>query len=78
MATRLPRMQRQRQDHQRMIRTLTHFRALLDALDALGSAMKPTDVLVHRACASFAQMVASMTGQRVTVLIGETPIAREK
>ncbi|SAL20205.1 hypothetical protein AWB70_01018 [Caballeronia cordobensis] len=61
-----------------MIRLARPYLALLEALEKLGSAMKPTDVLIHRVCASFAQMVAGMTGQRVTVLIGETPIAREK
>jgi len=61
-----------------MIRTLHTFRTLLEALDALGKAKRSTDALVHRACAAFVAMVAEMTNQRVTVTIGETPIAREK
>ena len=47
-------------------------------LEAACLAIKPTSVQIARMCASFAEMVAGMTGERVTVLIGETPIAREK
>ena len=61
-----------------MIRLARPYLALLEALERLGSAIKPTDVLIHRACVLFAEMVAGMTGKRVTVWIGETPIAREK
>ena len=61
-----------------MIRFRTPFRALLDSLDRLGRANAATDVLVHAACERFAQMVADMTGERITILIGTTPIAREK
>ncbi|SPB16491.1 hypothetical protein NOV72_03691 [Caballeronia novacaledonica] len=59
-----------------MIRHLSPFRALVEALDALGHAKKPTTALIHRACERFVEMVAEITGQRVTVWIGETPIAR--
>jgi hypothetical protein len=52
--------------------------AARSALDALGLAKSPTPALLQNACAAFAQMVADMTEQRVTVWIGETPIAREK
>jgi hypothetical protein len=59
-----------------MIRLARPYLALLDALDAMGRANKATDALVHRACSTFATMVAEITGERCVILIGETPIAR--
>lgn len=61
-----------------MIRQLKTFRTLLEALDALGKAKRSTDALLYRACSAFVAMAAEMSGQRVTITIGETPIAREK
>lgn len=60
-----------------MIRTLRTFRALLESLEALGHARTVTNALLHKACAAFAEMVANVTGQRVTVLIGNAVIARD-
>jgi len=60
-----------------MIRQLHPFRALVEALDALGKAKKPTDTLLHRACERFVEMVAEIVGMRVTITIGQTVIARE-
>lgn len=59
---------------------LTHptRRAARESLDAAIKAKVPTDVLIHRACASFAEMVAEMTGEPCTVWIGSVPIVRKK
>jgi len=60
-----------------MICTLTPFRALIAALESLGRAKEPTPELLHRACSTFVAMVAHMTGERVSISIGQTVIARE-
>lgn len=60
-----------------MIRTLHPFRALVESLESLGRAKEPTSALLHQACAAFVAMVAEVSGERVTVWIGETPIARD-
>ena len=59
-----------------MIRTLTPFRALLEALDKLGRAKKATDALVHAACVAFVEVLSHITGQRVSVIVGNAVIAR--
>jgi hypothetical protein len=59
-----------------MIRHLHAFRALLESLEALGLARKPTTQQTHALCQRFVEMVAELMGQRVTIWIGETPIAR--
>jgi hypothetical protein len=59
-----------------VIRLARPYLALLDALDRLGSAIKPTDVLIHRACVLFAEMVAGISGERVSIVIGQAVIAR--
>jgi hypothetical protein len=59
-----------------VIRHLHPFRALLDSLEALGRAKEPTTALLHRACAAFVAMVAQVSGERVTVMIGQAVIAR--
>jgi len=61
-----------------MIRLSHPYLALLEALDRLGRAKKATDALVHAACVAFVEVLSHITGERVTVWIGETPIAREK
>lgn len=61
-----------------MIGHQSPFRALLESLEALGHARTVTNALIHRACSAFAEMVANVTGQRVTVLIGNAVIARGK
>ncbi|GJH22454.1 hypothetical protein CBA19CS22_37950 [Caballeronia novacaledonica] len=45
-------------------------------IEALGLAKEPTPALVQNACSSFAEMLAHMTGQKVTVWIDNVPIAR--
>lgn len=60
-----------------MTRTLPTFRAHAEALDALGRSKTPPTTLLQRSCATFAQMVADMTGERCSVMIGQTVIARE-
>jgi len=59
-----------------MTHLLPTFRALLDALDSIGLARKPTTQQTHALFQRFVEMVAGITGMRVTVWIGETPIAR--
>ena len=59
-----------------MTRTTHTFRALLESLEGIGLARKPTTQQTHALCQRFVEMVAGITGQRVTVWIGETPIAR--
>lgn len=61
-----------------MIRALSTYRTLIEALDALGKAKRSTDALLHTACVAFVAAVAEMTGERCVLWIGETPIAREK
>jgi hypothetical protein len=60
-----------------MIHTTTR-QAARSSFDALCLAKEPPPALLQRACASFARMIADMTGERCVILIGETPIAREK
>lgn len=60
-----------------MIRHLHAFRALSESLEALGHARTVTNALLQRVCSAFAEMVANVTGQRVTVLIGNAVIARD-
>jgi len=59
-----------------MLKLLPTFRALLDALDSIGLARKPTTQQTHALCQRFVEMVAGITGMRVEIRIGETPIAR--
>jgi hypothetical protein len=59
-----------------MIRLSRPYLALLEALDKLGRAKKATDALIHAACVAFVEVLSHITGERVTVWIGETPIAR--
>jgi hypothetical protein len=59
-----------------MIRLARPYLELLEALERLGSANKATDVLIHRACVLFAEMVAGMTKQRCVVIVGSAVIAR--
>jgi hypothetical protein len=61
-----------------MIRLARPYLALLEALDKLGRAKKATDALIHAACVAFVEVLSHITGERVTVWIGETPISREK
>jgi hypothetical protein len=61
-----------------MLRTLPTFRAHAEALDALGRSKTPTTALLHRACATFAQMVAEIERMPVKVSVGQTVIAREQ
>lgn len=60
-----------------MTRTLPTFRALLASLEALGQARTPTAQQTHRACSLFVEMVAEVEQQRVTLIVGQTVIARE-
>ncbi len=59
-----------------MTRLLPTFQALLDALESVGLARKPTTQQIQRLCERFVEMVEGITGQRVTVWIGEIPIGR--
>jgi hypothetical protein len=59
-----------------MIRLSHPFRALLESLESLGLARKPTTQQVQRACERFVEMVAEIVGMRVEIRIGDTPIAR--
>ena len=52
--------------------------AALTAMKRAILAINPTSGQIARMCASFAEMVAGMTNERITILIGTTPIAREK
>lgn len=61
-----------------MTRLLPTFRALLESLESLGLARKPTTQQVQRACERFVEMVAGITGQRCVMWIGRTPIERGK
>ncbi len=60
-----------------MTRLLPTFRALLDALDSIGLARKPTTQQTHALCQRFVEMVAGITGERCAIAIGQTVIARE-
>ncbi|WP_250865634.1 hypothetical protein [Caballeronia sp. INSB1] len=60
-----------------MIRLSHPYLALLEALDKLGRAKKATDALVHAACVAFVEVLSHITGERVTVLIGQAVIARD-
>lgn len=60
-----------------MTRTKPTFRALLDSLESLGLARKPTTQQTHALCQRFVEMVAELLGQRVTLIVGQTVIARE-
>ena len=60
-----------------MTRLLPTFRALLDALESIGLARKPTTQQTHALCQRFVEMVAELLGQRVTLVIGQTVISRE-
>jgi hypothetical protein len=51
--------------------------AAREAFEALALAKKPTSALLHRACSAFVDMVAEIEQQRVTLVIGQTVIARE-
>jgi hypothetical protein len=59
-----------------MIRLARPYLALLEALDRLGRAKKATDALVHAACVAFVEVLSHITGERVTVVIGQAVIAR--
>lgn len=59
-----------------MIHTQTR-QAARSAFEELVLAKKPPTALLQRACATFAQMVADMTGERCEVTIGRVVIARE-
>jgi hypothetical protein len=59
-----------------MIRLSRPYLALLEALDKLGRAKKATDALVHAACVAFVEVLSHITGERVTVVIGQAVIAR--
>lgn len=60
-----------------MTRTIPTFRAHAEALDSLRRSKTPTTALLHRACATFAQMVAEIERMPVKVSVGQTVIARE-
>lgn len=59
-----------------MIRALSTFRTLLEALDALGKAKRSTDALLHRACAAFVAMVAETLKAKVEIRVDGFVIAR--
>jgi hypothetical protein len=59
-----------------MIRLSHPYLALLEALDRLGRAKKATDALVHAACVAFVEVLSHVTGQRVSVIVGNAVIAR--
>jgi len=59
-----------------MIRLSHPYLALLEALDKLGRAKKATDALIHAACVAFVEVLSHITGERVTVVIGQAVIAR--
>lgn len=60
-----------------MTRHTPTFRAHAEALDALGRSKTPTTALLHRACATFAQMVSEIERMPVELRVGQTVIARE-
>jgi hypothetical protein len=60
-----------------MIRLSRPYLALLEALESLGLARKPTTQQTHALCQRFVEMVAEIEQQRVTMVIGQTVIARE-
>lgn len=60
-----------------MTRTQATFRALLESLGGLGLAKKPTTQQVQSVCSAFVEMVAEVEQQRVTLIVGQTVIARE-
>ncbi len=59
-----------------MIRLSHPYLALLEALDRLGRAKKATDALIHAACVAFVEVLSHITGQRVSVIVGNAVIAR--
>ncbi|SAL26157.1 hypothetical protein AWB73_01991 [Caballeronia turbans] len=59
-----------------MIRLSHPYLALLEALDKLGRAKKATDALIHAACVAFVEVLSHITGQRVSVIVGNAVIAR--
>lgn len=52
-----------------MTRTTHTFRALLESLEALGLARKPTTQQTHALCQRFVEMVAEIVGMRVTIIV---------
>ena len=60
-----------------MLKLLPTFRALLESLESIGLAKKPTTQQVQSVCSAFVEMVAGLTGERCAVVIGQTVIARE-
>jgi hypothetical protein len=59
-----------------MIRLSHPYLALLEALDRLGRAKKATDALIHAACVAFVEVLSHITGERVSIVIGQAVIAR--
>lgn len=59
-----------------MTRLLPTFRALLESLEALGHARKPTTQQTHALCQRFVEMVAEIEQQRVEIRIGNAVIGR--
>ncbi len=59
-----------------MTRLLPTFRALLDALESIGLARKPTTQQIQRLCERFVEMVAEIVGMRVEIRIGNAVIWR--
>lgn len=59
-----------------MTRTLPTFRALLESLESIGLAKKPTTQQVQSVCERFTEMVAEVEQQRVEIRIGNAVIAR--
>lgn len=60
-----------------MTRTRPTFRALLESLESIGLAKKPTTQQVQSVCSAFVEMVAGLTGERCAIAIGNAVIARE-
>lgn len=60
-----------------MTRTRPTFRALLESLESIGLAKKPTTQQVHALCERVVEMVAGLTGERCAIAIGQTVIERE-
>jgi hypothetical protein len=50
--------------------------ALLASLESIGRAKKATDALIHAACVAFVEVLSHITGQRVSVIVGNAVIAR--
>ena len=59
-----------------MTRTSATFRALLESLESIGLAKKPTTQQVQSVCSHFVEMVAQIVGMRVEIRIGNAVIAR--